>query len=330
MELKLPGMIAAACFVGWAAVAAPDERIGVGTPISVHFDRAADWYTKKELDKAISEYDEVIRLDPTSASAFCGRALVWFERKDYDRAIADDSEAIRLDPKHAWAFNNRGNARAAKNEFVRALADYDEAIRLDPSLAVAYRNRAWILANGPAGPLRDGKKAVESASRGCDLTDWKDPNYLDTLAASYAEAGDFDAAVRTQSRAIELVKDFDTRLRAYQDKKRHRDTAETAPRLSQSSPWTFSAPARSRSFFIVPYDAMLSLRPAGGSAGAVTEFGMGTSEARHLPIFTGLPRAPHPDGEVKVGFVVAGSELTFYEKTEWGEVRWAFSRDTRS
>jgi tetratricopeptide (TPR) repeat protein len=237
MRLKLPGMVAAACFVGWAAVAAPDEKIGVGTPISVHLDRGAYWYTKKELDKAISEYNEIIRLDPASASAYCGRALVWFDRKDYDRAIADDNEAIRLDPKHAWAFNNRGNAWAAKKEFARALADYDEAVRLDPSLAAAYKNRAWILANGPAGPLRDGKKAVESAFRGCELTDWKDPNYLDTLAAAYAEAGDFDSAVRTQARAIELVKDFGARLNAYQDKKRYPGTAELDARLSQSRPW---------------------------------------------------------------------------------------------
>jgi hypothetical protein len=58
--------------------------------------------------------------------------------------------------------------------------------------------------------------------RGCELTDWKDPTYLDTLAAAYAEAGDFEAAVKTQARAIELVKAFDAGLKAYQDKKRHR------------------------------------------------------------------------------------------------------------
>jgi hypothetical protein len=77
--------------------------------------------------------------------------------------------------------------------------------------------------------------------RGCELTDWKDPTYLDTLAAAYAEAGDFEAAVKTQARAIELVKDFDAGLKAYQDKKRHRGTAELDARLSQSRPWVFTS-----------------------------------------------------------------------------------------
>ena len=83
-------------------------------------------------------------------------------------------------------------------------------------------------------------------------------------------------------------------------------------------------------FFVVPYDAMLALTPVGGSAGAVTEFGLGTSEAKVRPVFTGLPHNPQPNGEVKIGFVAAGSELHFYEKSEWGGTCWAFSHDTKS
>ncbi len=330
MGIKAVWLIVAACFLGWETVAVSDETIGVSAPASVHQNRGIDWYAKNELDKAISEYNEAIRLDPASASTYCCRALVWYDKKDLDRAIADYGEAIRLDPKHIWSFNNRGNGWSAKKEFAKAVADYNEAIRLDPSFAAAYKNRAWIWATGPAELLRDGKRAVESAMLGCELTDWKDPAYLDTLAAAYAEVGDFDAAVKTQAKAIELVKDFDARLKAYQDKKRHSDTAKLDARLSQSRPLAFSSQMKSQAFFIVPYDAMLSLTPVGGSAGATTEFGLGTSEARHTPIFTGLPADPQPNGEVKIGFVAAGSRLHFYEKTDFGGIRWAFSNDLKS
>jgi tetratricopeptide (TPR) repeat protein len=320
----------AACFLGAATLAVSDETIGIGTPASAHLNRGIDWYAKSERDRAISEYNEAIRLDPALAAAYCCRALAWYDKNDLDKAIADDNEAIRLDPKHIWAYNNRGNAWAAKKEFAKAIADYSEAIRLDPSFTAAYKNRAWIWATCPVERLRDGKQAVASAMRGCELTDWKDPTYLDTLAASYAEAGDFDAAVKTQVKAIGLVKDFEARLKSYQGKKRPPDAPEPVARLSQSRPWAFASQLKSDSFFIVPYDAMLSLTPMGGSAGAPTEFGLGTSQDRHATIFTGLPNNPEPNREVKVGFVAAGSELHFYLKMEWDGVHWAFSHDTKS
>jgi tetratricopeptide (TPR) repeat protein len=330
MGIKAPGLIVSGCFLGFVAVALSEETIGISTPAAVHYNRGIACYANNELDKAIAEYNEAIRIDPALASAYCCRALCWREKKDLDRAIADYTEAIRLDPKHIWALNNRGNTWAEKSEFRKAIADYTEAIRLEPSFAAAYKNRAWIWATCPADSLRDGKRAVESAMRACELTDWKDPILLDTLGVAYAEAGNFEAAVETQAKAIEQVKDFDARLKAYQSKKQLRATADLGVRLNQSPPSAFSSQVQSHWFFIVPYDAMLSLAPVGGSGGAVTEFGLGTSEARHTPIFTGLPADPEPNREVRIGFVAAGSELQFYEKTDWNGIRWAFSHDTKS
>src|SRR5262249_19208480 len=60
---------------------------------------------------------------------------------------------------------------------------------------------AWLWATGPDG-VRDGKRAVEAATRACELTDWKENEFLDTLAAAYAEVGDFDKAVEYQKKAV--------------------------------------------------------------------------------------------------------------------------------
>ena len=330
LRIAALGLMTSTSFLCLTTVIASDQAPGVGVPASVHYNRGVDRHAKKELDKAIAEYNEAIRLDPNSASAYCCRGLAWSEKNDLDKAIADYSDAIRLDPKHLWAYNNRANAWAAKKEFAKAIADYDEAIRRDPSYAAAYNNRAWLWATCPDQKVRNGKQAVESAIRACELTDWKDANYLETLAEAYAEAGDFDAAVKAQAKAIDLTKDLATRLKLYQDRKPHHAPDALNARLSQSRPITFSSKEKSRTFFTVPYDAILYLSPLGGTAGAVTEFGMGTSEADHTPIFTGLPADPQPNKEVKVGFVAAGSELYFYEKTDWGGIQWAFSHDTKS
>jgi Tfp pilus assembly protein PilF len=56
---------------------------------------------------------------------------------DHDRAISDANEAIRLDPKNALAYATRGEAFEAKNDPDHAIADFDRALKLDPSLAKA-------------------------------------------------------------------------------------------------------------------------------------------------------------------------------------------------
>lgn len=115
--------------------------------------RAFAWQHRGELDIAIRDHDEALRLSP-EAAGFNNRGICLRRKKDYDRAIRDFDEAIRLDPKYVNAFANRGTAWAGKKDFDRAIRDYDEAIRLDPKLGLAYYNKACALAlqekSGPA------------------------------------------------------------------------------------------------------------------------------------------------------------------------------------
>jgi tetratricopeptide (TPR) repeat protein len=164
-----------------------------------------------------------------SAPSYLIRGDAWRHNMEYEKAIANYNEALRLDPRYTLAFRGRGSAWYGKKEYGKAISDYNEAIRLDPEYSMAYYNRAWLWATCPVADYRDGKKAVESATRACELTGWLADNFVDALAAACAETGDFDKAVEWQEKANKLYTDpekrtkGEERLNLYKDKKPYRE-----------------------------------------------------------------------------------------------------------
>jgi tetratricopeptide (TPR) repeat protein len=176
----------------------PEDALG-------YYHRGLAWLAKKEYDPAIADFDRVIALSPGRRGAYLNRGLAWAAKKDYDKAITDFDTVLKLDPNDARAYHNRGLAWAAKKEFGKAIADYDQAIRLNPKDDDAYLSRAWLLATCPDPRYHDPNKAVESATKACELTDWHEAHDLGGLAAVYAQTGNVAAATKWQARAIELM-----------------------------------------------------------------------------------------------------------------------------
>lgn len=134
------------------------------------------------------------------SKVYYARARARFDKRRHKAAVADYSEALRLVPDFSNAYHDRGVAYEAVGRFKEALLDYGRAIDANPDFAAALNSKAWLLATAPDDTMRDGTLAVSLATRAFRLVAY--PEHRNTLAASYAEAGRFDEAVRVQKLAI--------------------------------------------------------------------------------------------------------------------------------
>ena len=110
-----------------------------------------------------------------------------------------------INPNDANAYTNRGNAWLGKGDYDKAISDYNNALTLDPKNVAAYDNLAWLQATCPDEKYRDGKKAVENATKAYQLGGGQTLRIFGTLAAAYAESGDFYEAKEWGKKAVDMA-----------------------------------------------------------------------------------------------------------------------------
>jgi len=170
---------------------------------------AKAWYNRAELkydqgdfSGALQDYDRAISLNSSDAGFYYSRGHANYRLNRVREAIRDYSQAIKIDPNDAAMLVSRGDAYRDQQSYGPAAADFREAIRINPKLGRAYLSAAWLMATCSDPKYRDPEKAVAAAEKALDLDGDKDYRYLDTLAAAQANAGQFDLAKATITKAL--------------------------------------------------------------------------------------------------------------------------------
>jgi tetratricopeptide (TPR) repeat protein len=181
--------------------------------------------TSGRLDEAIVEYQRAVALSPDFASAHNNLGFALLRRNRVAEAIAEFQKAVEYNPTLLVARGNFGNALLRGGREREAVEQFEAALKLNPQFASALNSLAWVLATSSDASLRNGPRAVELAQQINEITGGNVAECLDTLAAAYAEAGNFPEAIQTAERAVELAKargnepfiaDMEAHLKLYQ------------------------------------------------------------------------------------------------------------------
>jgi Flp pilus assembly protein TadD len=162
------------------------------------------WFQVGYWKSSITLFEHTLRVTENNylAHACLGIALAEAGRGE---AIPHYREALRVNPHYSQAEASLGLALAQSGSTGEAIDHYREALRLRPSRIEVMNNLAWLRATARDPRFRNSSEAVELAERACRMTGYGNANYLDTLAAAYAEAGQTAQAVQIGERAVQLA-----------------------------------------------------------------------------------------------------------------------------
>ena len=246
------------------AVADADAALKVdGQDIEALIVRASIRSDRNEAAGALEDINKVLEVQPNLIRGLWIRSLIQASQKNYDEAtkdlrlLADNSpenptfklqlaavlnaskqprkaiemydQLLRVDPENASALRGRGDAYLSLGDHKNAIKDYSEALSFEPEDDGILNNLAWVLATTPADDLRDGKRALELATKACEVTNFSQPHILSTLASAYAETGDFENAIKyckdglAKSDDPEQQESMNKELKSYEEKKPWRE-----------------------------------------------------------------------------------------------------------
>ncbi len=215
-----------------------DQTIALRSRIALQENRLAD---------AINDAQTLVDRSPEDVFRRLRLATLYSLDERPRKAIDILSSVLEEDPNNTAVLRSRADALLSVGDHTAAIEDYEKAIEALGELdlethgpqrdeaAGIYNNLSWVLATSPNDSVRDGERAVELGEKAAELSEFKEAHILSTLAAAFAETGNFEKAIEWSSKAVELgreeeheqIDQLELELESYREKKPWREKQET-------------------------------------------------------------------------------------------------------
>jgi tetratricopeptide (TPR) repeat protein/MFS family permease len=162
-----------------------------------------------KLDEAISCYTEALqeRNDwPNIDEMFSGLGMTYERKGNLALAEINYKKALTIKPDYEPTLTNLGIVLLKQGKLDAAIQNFNKVVELNPDRVEILNNLSRLLVTVSEVSIQEANRAIELAERACELTGYKNPEFLETLAIAYAAAGRFDDAMKTAQQAIDVAK----------------------------------------------------------------------------------------------------------------------------
>jgi tetratricopeptide (TPR) repeat protein len=172
---------------------------------NIHSNMGTALVHKDRVEEAVGHFQRAIALQPNYPDAHYNLGVILGRRNDLDGAIAQFRTILSISPNDPASNAAIADVLARKGLFREAIAHYEIALQSDPNSVFALNNLSWLLSTNPDASVRNGPKAVELALRSNRIANQTSPTVFRTLAAAYAEAGQFEKAAEAAHAGADLA-----------------------------------------------------------------------------------------------------------------------------
>lgn len=154
-------------------------------------------------EQALIDLDRAIKCDPKCIPAYLLRASIWEQKKEDLAVLQDFERAAAVDPSEPDVPTARGYYWLRKKDYAKANDEFDSALKKESEHVKALTGKSLLLSSCSDQKIRDTKRAVDLATKACDLSGWKNAEVIDALATAHAANGNFTEAGKFVKQALD-------------------------------------------------------------------------------------------------------------------------------